>query len=286
MQTKFLTAHVSPKEVEKFVETLVYPEGGIYNQPINKRGKNFSLTSDLRVDFRDAKAKYRLGSLQYGPVDVSYLVKDLTFKVDWHNDLNIPHDICIELKDPCGDTILKECLHFDLGITDVVVIQNGTLRWRDDSSVLYIAFRDKGGEYYALTGDVPICEMLYRLIAGFIRGAIAQAGDLVEKLLESCIGTGDIAKLFIAAIKLIFKILDKLLGFLEDIITLIIFRPIDELLHQIFGDNLEITLQSEGFPKKLKIIPEAKPLPPVIVGISTPPKITLVQTGLELEVYQ
>lgn len=290
MKSKLLKAHIPPKEVEKFLEALVPPEGGVITQPLKSEGKHFHFDADLTVDFRDATAWYKLGALTYGPVDIALKVRKMSFIIDWHRDLNIPHEICIDIKDPCGHQLIKECIHFDLGVTELVFIQNHTERWREKMSLLDVSFRDKdhGGDYYALTGDIPFVEDFARLLLGLVRGKIKQLGeDLVTKLLEHVLGTGDLAKLFIEAIKLVFRIVDILVGFLIDLIALML-RPIDELLHKIFGDLLEITLNPKGFPKKLPVIAEdkARSRPPVTVDITTPPFITLAQSGVELEVYK
>ena len=288
MNKKLLKAHISPSEIEQFVNCLIPPEGGTTKTPLTSNSDNFKFDGDLTIDFRDASAKYQLGSLTYGPVDVALYVKKLSFKIDWHKDLNIPHEVCIDIKDPCGHQLIHQCIHFDLGVTEIIFIQDQTFRWREKGTLLDIAFRDNGGDYYALTGDLPIAEILTRAIGGIIRGAVKQLGeDLVNKLLEHVLGTGDIAKLFILAIKAVFHIVDVLLGWLFDLIA-ILERPFDELLHKVFGNLLEIVLQEKAFPKKLPVISEdkLKARPAVTIDISTAPFLTLAQSGLELEVYK
>src|SRR4051812_38789037 len=108
MPTSLLLAHVTPAEVEKLVDTLDKIGGGVINQPVNKDGKWFSLRSSLRVDLREAKAEYELGSLKVGPIDAVYHVDEFRVKIDWHQVLNIGHEVCLELKDPCGDVIFRE----------------------------------------------------------------------------------------------------------------------------------------------------------------------------------
>lgn len=285
MNTILFTTAIPPKEIEKLISTFVSEGNGLHTGPVKFDNKYAKLDASLRVDLSGSKAKYAFGALEFGPIDALLSIKEFRVKIDWHNVLKIPRKLCIHLKDPCGNTIIKECIHFDLGVTELVLINNLPLRERIDLRLLDIAFRDKGSSDYALTGDIAIISTLVELFtAGFIRGMVAQVHDFVERLLKSVFGNGALAKLFIEILKAVFKIFDLAVGVVMDLVSLAL-RPLDELLHQLFPEQLEVTLKKDAFPKQFPIVNKTNSRPAVTIPISVPPKVTLIQSGLQLEVY-
>lgn len=288
MSTTFLSVSIPPNEVEKLVDTAVDVSGKLFSDKFLKEHKDYRVEGTLRIDLRDAKANYRLGALKYGPIDALLTIKDFRVWIDWHNLFKIPKELCLEIKDPCGNTVIRECVHFDLGVTELRLTDLlPPIRYRDDVELLDVSFRDKDAtkEYYALTGDLPLAATLHGFFGpGFIRGAVQQVGDLVERLLRSVFGNNPFADLLIALLKSIVAIVDLAIAFLTDIAKLAL-RPLDELLHKLFPTQLKIVLQEKGFPKNLQILSKSGDRPAVTIPITSPPRIELLRTGLEMEIY-
>jgi hypothetical protein len=288
--TTLLTISAKPKEVEALIDTLDDASLGVTEEPFEEHKNDYEFKGKFRVDTRNAKPEYRFGALHYGPIKAELVVDYFVVYIDWHKKLGIPKKHCIKLKDPCGNTLIDVCWTWDFGVSHFVLLKNQTLTNIVDVPVLDLAFRDKpkNKDYFELTGDIPLLGALVEvLLSGFIKGAVSQVETFVKKLLSNVLGGGEIAKLFIDFLIGAIRIVAKALDFVTDIVRLA-FQPIDELLHKVFDEKIEITLQEEGFPKKLVLIDSQKnpPRPEVPIQISKPPKIDLNTGGLKIEVWE
>lgn len=284
--TTLLSLQFAPNEVTQLIDMADDSMLGEFKSAIDSKGQWHDLSGDLKIDIRAAKPTYQLGSLNYGPITTDLFIKHLKCRIDWHRSLGIPRKVCITIRDPCGNVILDECVSFDLGVTEFALLQSVPFATKFDADLLDISLRDKGGDYFALTGDIPLAGTLFDvLLAGVIKAAISKVGDFVIRLLRNVFGSGDLAKLLINIILETFKIVEKAVDFISDIVKLAL-RPLDEALHKWFDEKLEITLQSEAFPKKLTLIKATGNRPQVYVSIAKPPLVSLNAQGFTVEVIE
>lgn len=283
-----LSVQLSPKEVERLISLADNVSQGVVEGHFHSGGdgKGCEIIGMVRVDLTQAEPNYSFGKLTYGPITAQLKVEKLWVEIDWHSALHIPKKLCLTIKDPCGHVIIDECVHFDLGVTKFDLFRGWLPASKFSPEVLDLSFVDTGEDGFDLKGDVPFVGQLYEVfLIGISRAALDALGSLVQQLLESVIGTSWLAKQIINILKSAFEIVDKAEGLVAEIIKTGL-QPLDELLHGLFKDKLEIGLKKAAFPKRLTIMKAAAQRPPVVLNLVTPPIADLKASGLYVEVRE
>lgn len=282
-----ITATLSGNELEHLVDYADDSAGKQNSEPFAGKFAVIDVAGSLDTDLTKAKPQYKLGALQYGPIEASVHIDHLDVVIDWHNALGIPHAVCLTLKDPCGHVIYDECVSFDLGVTTLHLYSGPILATDFSARILDVDFVQGNADYFDLKGKLSFVAMLYDiLVAGIAKAATRHVGEFVEELLKKVFGHGDIANLLINVIKSVFRIIDKAMDFVADTVKAGL-QPLDEALHAIFGNDLEIMLKREALPRKLVVMAETKspPRPAVTVVLANPPNVDLLADGLHVEMW-
>ena len=259
--------------------------GPTFDSPFSDENSSLRIKGNLHISLAEAKSDFRLGALRYGPIDTIVTIEDFTVKIDWHNIFHIPHDLCLEIKDPCGDTLVKECVHIDLGISKIHLISNLNIPLNPTVELLEVKFTNQPGDFYSLVGKLPILTTLADgLAVGFAKGLAESLENWIDKLLHSIFGDNPISDLFIDLLKVVFKLVDLALDLLGKLIALAL-QPIDTLIQQLCGDLLEITLKADAFPKNFPVLSKTDDRTAVTIAVEPEPKITFLQSGIQLEIY-
>lgn len=284
--TTLVSASLTPKEVEKLIDLADNPSNTVTSSKLDYKDSNFDIKGTFDVDMTKAKPHYYAGKLVYGPASARIKIDHLKVKIDWHNALGIKKKVCLTIKDPCGNVIFEQCVHFNLGVTTLELYSGTITLAKLEAEILDLGFADKGGLGFDLRGDVPFVAMLFEVfVTSIYRSAVESLGSLITDLLRAVFGSNWVADRLIEIVISAFKIIDKANEFIGRVIRLGL-QPLDELLHNLFGDKIELTLKKDAFPKQLTILSATSIRPAVTIGITRPPRVDLKQKGLELEVFQ
>ena len=278
--------NLSPKEVSTFIDSLddVSQEKPLQKVPI-EYGRNdtkpFKIIGEIIVDIARATPYYRAGALQYGPIDILVEISHFEIVLNWHDIVGIPRNGCIKILDACGEE-LKVCWDWDFGITRIPFPSFG-FGESIEPVILDLNYR-KEEDQFVLYGEIAIISAIIEMLTyGLARGTNQAMKRAVKKMLKDALGNGEIARLFIKLIVEVFNIMDLALKVLGDILK-IILQPIEELLHELLGDDIEIKLGGE-LDKKLKILAEENKHSAVFLNLGKEPEINLNKHGLELILY-
>lgn len=285
--TKLLVVKLSSAEVRKLIDFADSSNNVVMQLPFETPKPPdtaaYKIKGQLNVDLRKAKPDYKSSRLSYGPVDVGIYFNEISVKFDWHRILGIPKKICLELKDPCGNVIFKECVNFDLGITTIPVYNIGLPLSKFNIDVLGLKFQDSGGQSYDLSAYFPIASQLFEIfVLGTIRAFTAQLGREVERLLRNTFGGGWLADRLIDIIKFTFKIIEKAFEFASKLIRDFLL-PIEQLFKEFFGEYLHVTIKNNALPRQIPIISATAGRPAVYLPLNRPPLIHLRSSTIVLE---
>ncbi len=247
------------------------------------------IKGQFMFDFQRAKPWYRLGTIIYGPIDLTMVVNEFTLIIDWHS-LGIPRKGCVTIFKACGEKI-EICWPWDFGTTELKLIKRKIRFFPTIASevpISNVAYRasKKKPDKYELWGNVRFAALLINLVTeALYRGMLKDLKDLVKNMLKKVLGNSDVAKLFIKIIIETFNIVDSAVDGLGNIVQLIISEITDELLPDVFKDKIAIKLGLELDKKIIIMKKEGRHSEVRLDTNDIPPETDIGPEGLTVKLF-